>query len=297
MPILLVDCHNVAYSAFYSMGTLDYHGKKTGVIFGFLSQIFNLASTYETNKIVFCWDSKRSLRKQIFPAYKIKRQKELTPDEQADLDAMRVQLAEIRDEVLPSMGFSNILRKSGYEADDLLADLVINERFPNRWIEECPTSRLLVSSDKDLYQLLRSNVTIRSLRTRSLYTRDQFRYEYNISPSEWGLAKSIGGCDSDGVPGVPGFADPAHSPNGRTIQYIRGLLSEGLTHKVESPESRKIIERNARLVTLPFRLGITPDIKEDHLDRKAFINVFDRYGFESFLRKDALAKIERMFRL
>jgi hypothetical protein len=279
------------------MGDLDYREKKTGVIFGFLSQIFHIADKYQSNKIVFCWDSKKSLRKQIFPEYKIKRQKEKTPEEQADLAIMRVQLAEVRDDVLPSMGFSNILRKSGYEADDLLADLVLNGKYPDSWIKESPIARILVSSDRDLYQLLREGVSIHSLKYKKPYTEKLFRRNYRIAPIQWPLAKAIGGCDSDEVPGIPGFADPAKSPNGRTLQYIRGKLSAALTNRLESSVSREIIERNKRLVKLPFTSGIAPQIKEDRLRRKAFIHIFDKYGFESFLRRDAIANIERIFRI
>ena len=68
--ILLVDSNSICHQAKHSMGNLTWEEKEVGIIFGFLRQLLSLAKTFETNKFVFVWDSRISLRTKMFPDYK-----------------------------------------------------------------------------------------------------------------------------------------------------------------------------------------------------------------------------------
>lgn len=298
-PIILIDCHNVGHAAFYALGQLDFHGRRTGVIYGFLLRIFSIAKKFDTIKFIFCWDSKQSIRRAHFKGYKDrnKKNKEIkTESELLDLKALHNQLDEIRDNTLPLMGFSNNLYRNGFEADDIIAAVIRNGEFPTGWKNKKEPEFIIVSSDKDLYQLLGRYVCIYNLRAGTVYTIKKFREEYRIEPQDWVMAKAIGGCVSDTIPGIEGIADPAKSKDSRAVKYLRGELGGKWADLINSDEGRIIIDRNLPLVELPIK-PISPVIQNDHFTKESFLDIFDQYGFESFLRKEKLREILNQFSL
>ncbi|MFH1685693.1 MAG: hypothetical protein ABH983_05315 [Candidatus Micrarchaeota archaeon] len=113
MVRVLVDSSCLAYKALFTTGDLSQDQKRVGVVFGFLKQIFTIAKKFETNKFLFLWDSRNSYRKINYPPYKSSRRKDLTEEQKIDMaDAFR-QFDEIREVLLPVMGFKNIFKQSG----------------------------------------------------------------------------------------------------------------------------------------------------------------------------------------
>lgn len=272
---LVIDCHNIGYAAHFTTGQLSYKGMPTGVIYGFFNKIFSLARDLRPDGIIFTWDSKKSFRKKFYPDYK---KREKSPEELEDLEKAFIQFHQLKDEIIPELGFNNSFLEVGLEADDLIAWIV------NRW----PDDYFIISADQDLYQLLMKDhkyeTKILSPKTGKVITSDIFYQIYGIRPHQWPMAKAIGGCNSDKVPGIPGISDPAHGPNSRAIQYLRGLLKKEskFYDKIESDEGKEIINRNLNLVTLPFSNDIDIQEQKDHLSFTGFKRVFHRYGFNAF---------------
>ena len=289
---LIIDCHNVGYSSFYTFGELSYQEKKTGVIFGFLRQIFNLAKKFETNKFIFCWDSRKSYRKLIYPEYKESRyNKELTKEELRDLKLAREQFTTLRKDILPRMGFNNNFMQVGYEADDLMAKLALDINNVH-WTT-------LVTSDKDLYQML-YECSIYNLSTKKEIDWKWFTDKYGIVCYEWSDVKAIGGCDSDGVKGIKGAADPTKSESSKALSYFKQELTSGVIFdKIQSKEGKRIIKRNKRLIKLPFegKIPIKLELQEDNFNKNSFIDVFVDYDMQSFLKKEALDEWIKLFDL
>ena len=145
---LIVDANNLAYAAFISLRGLSVDELPTGVIYGFFLQVLKLAVEFQTNDFVFCWDSRKRFRRNIFSEYKNKRD-EMTKEEKAQKQIAYDQFAALRKEILPSVGFENVFMKAGYEADDLIAYVVIN---PPRSLNR--EKYLVISTDNDMFQLL-----------------------------------------------------------------------------------------------------------------------------------------------
>lgn len=272
--MILVDANSIAHQAKHSLGNLSWHEKQVGVIFGFFNQILILAKTFEENKFIFIWDSRKSKRRDIFPAYKEARRKEKTPEEE-QLDAIAYgQFYTIRTDILPKLGFVNNFMEEGFEADDLIASLV----------KSYPQSKfIIVSTDEDLYQLLSDNVSIYSTRKKKIYTQTNFWKDYRITPKEWAEVKAIGGCNSDGVPGIKGIGEIT------ACKYLTRKLPINSKAFRTIRENKELIDKNMRLVKLP--LEDTPSIKLSFLDNlsfRSFQNVCKEYGFQSFLEKDKL---------
>ena len=283
---LVIDCSTLCYRGFFSGGKdLSYEEKTTGVIFNFLLQVFKYAKDFDTKKIVFCWDSGRSFRKDFWPEYKKKRQ-ELSEEEKADRKILFAQIAELRQKVIPNLGFKNSFIQTGYEADDLIAETVINN-----------PGGIVISGDKDLYQLL-DHCSI-YLGNKDRFSLEDFREFYDIEPDDWAFAKSMGGCDSDGVKGIKGVADPAHSKVSKALSYIRGELNSGVVFdRIESDEGQEIIVRNLKLVELPWRGDLEINLDwDENFKLNDWIDVFNQYNFKSFMEKKYLNKLKEVFEL
>ena len=194
--IIIIDCSQICYQALYSsMGELTYRGVPVNVIFGFLKTILSIFKEYRSNNFVFCWDSKKSNRKVLFENYKKGRRKDLTSEERRILDEGFTQFTALRMVVLPTMGFRNNFRKTGFEGDDIIASVTHRTR---------EDKVVICSSDHDMYQLLGSGIVMYDPKKRQVLDADWFGKRFTITPLQWANVLSIAGCPGDGVPGVPG---------------------------------------------------------------------------------------------
>lgn len=269
-PTLYFDCSYIAYRCFYGMPRMEWGELDTTVMYGFFEHVFEAARTFQTTDFVFCFDSRSSKRKDLFPAYKKKR-KELAEDEKEARQRLYDGLKVLRQHILPALGFLNVFYKEGYEADDLLHGLIMNRHiFDGRAI--------MVTGDEDMYQTLKfPGVSMYNFRKN--YTVDDFRKEYGVSPDRWSLIKSITGCTSDEVPGIFKVGPST------AIKFIKGILSPSTKTYQSIISGRDVIHRNKKLVTLPFP-GLTDDdlkMTRNIVTKEKVEKVARKYGFLSWL--------------
>jgi len=266
----------------YIMKGLSYKDKQTGVIFGFLKRLLSFGVQFKPDAVVFAWDSKSSIRKKEYPDYKANRKKsDLSEEEKELLDVSFAQFDELREGVLPRIGFRNVFMWEGYEADDIIAN-VVKERF--RFEKEM----VVVTTDDDLYQLL-DLCSLWDPYKKRLYTRADFIKEWGIDPIEWSMVKCLAGCSSDNVRGISGVGYKT------AAKYLRKELSSNskVYKKIESEKS-KFCEVNFPLVHLPKKVKTFP-IFNDSFNIDEFEQVCEAYGFYSFLKKDVLKKWAKCF--
>ena len=146
MDYYVFDCNYVCHKARFTVGSLSHKGQPTGVIYGFLSQVLNVAESFNSSDLLFTWDSKKSFRKQVFPGYKKTRKKNLSEQERKELYEAYEQMEIIYENILPAIGFNNNYKQVGIEGDDIMAELVLN---PKNKVHRFN----LIASDQDLYQL------------------------------------------------------------------------------------------------------------------------------------------------
>ena len=289
MSILLIDCSNLSYAALHSIGYLSYNEKETGIIYGFLRQILSLAIRFKTNRFVFCWDAGMTHRHLMYPEYKRKRHdaRKDDPEKQAAHKSLMLQNHELIHHTLPTLGFKNNFVKLWYEADDLLA----------YWANKLKNDKIImVTSDADLYQCL-DHCDIWRPQQKAMMTKKIFKETFKIKPSQWALAKAIGGCSGDNVQGIQGAADPK-STTSKALKYIQGKLKDGkIKERIESKEGQKIIERNLPLVTCPCRPELLKRmlLRKDEFSSKKFVELFDKFRFDSFLNKKNFKQWKKTF--
>lgn len=274
--IIIVDSNSVCHRAKHSMGDLSWEDKKVGVIFGFVYQILVLAKKFESNRFVFAWDSSgHSVRRSVFPEYKSGRRKEKTPEEKELDDIAYDQFNIVRNVVLPEIGFVNNFWQDGFEADDIIASIVKSNK------EEM----VIISSDEDLYQLLSEGVFLYSLKKKQEYTVSNLWKEHHVSPIDWVDVKAIAGCSSDNIPGIQGVAEKT------ACKYLNRQLPIHLSAYKSIKAGKDIIDRNMKLVTLPFPgTKVFPLDFSKTLSVKGFLSICGRFGFESFTYKDNLSQ-------
>jgi len=278
---LVIDSNAIAYRATYTIGGLSSNEKRTGVIFGFLHQVFKYAKKYKTSDIVFCWDSKKSWRRLKLSTYKenrVERRKELDEGEKESLNDAYRQFDSLRKEILFELGFRNIFHAPGYESDDLIA-VVVGYFKRDKFI--------ILASDNDLWQLIRSDVVYCGLTNGEEITEKKFIEQYGVPPIEWAEVKAIVGCKGDNVAGIRGIGEK------KAIDYI--LARSKPKDKEKILADWDMVVCNREFVYLPFNDNIVLEDKESEFSKSKFIEVFNRLGFRSFLDKNYFNKLQEVF--
>lgn len=265
-PTLLLDVSYLAYRAFYAgMGQLSFNHIKTGVVYGVLKEIMFLQDRFQTKKIGFCFDVGKPNRSYSCPTYKSNRKENKSDEELKMILEVKNQLKLMRKEYLPEVGFQNIFWQKGFEADDVIAKIVLDR--PKRKF-------IIVSSDQDLYQLLGYNCSIWNPASKELRTEEWFREKYGCGPEAWVQVKAMAGCSSDNVPGITGVGEKT------ALKFIRGELSKGVAFD-KIVLGAKIWKSNLDLIRIPFP-GIQPfTFVKDSLSPEGWGKLTSRLGMQS----------------
>lgn len=266
---LLLDCDYLAHRAKHVFGELSHAGSATGVIYGFLKDILHLNERFNTNRLIFCWDHKNKIRKQIYPEYKANREhKSKTEKEKKFDEAFYKQINLLRKRYLNIIGFRNIFQQDGYESDDLIAYLC-------QYIVTDLEDAIIVTADQDMYQLIQDNIHCYNPQTKKILTLQKFKRHFHIRPKQWIQVKSIAGCSTDNIQGIQGVGEKT------AIKYLRGKLDTHTRAYKAIKAEWKIVRRNKKLIKLPLD-GILPmKISQDHISQKGWDEVTKTLGMKS----------------
>ncbi len=269
---LILDATYLCHRAKHVFGELSYGGSATGVIYGFLKDLEYLEDFFQTKYVIFCWDYGKGIRKTMNKDYKKKRQEvEYTEEEQQFENAFREQMKLLHTEYLRTIGYRNIFYQKGYEADDIIASVCQN--LPKG------DTGYIVSADQDLYQLLSDNIAIYHPQKRKIITAELFEKEHGIKPEQWSSVKTLAGCISDNILGIPGVGDKT------AIKFLTGQLKpESKIYNRIISESQIVQERNYPLVKLPLKGTKVFRLKKDKRNKKGYNEVIEKLGMKS-LRK------------
>jgi DNA polymerase I len=244
---LLLDVNNLVYRAFYAHSSgqmLSYKGNSTAGTFGLLKDVVTLRDRFATDNFVFCFDHGRCVaREAILPSYKYKRRMKTGFGLGTDLktkENVKREIKHLKNGFLRDMGFRNIFFEDGWEADDIIADLV----------EQLPVldDAIIVSGDKDMLQLLdEGKVELYHPMSKEYWTQEAFEEKTGVPVETWGQIMAMTGCRTDDVPGIPGIGE------GWALKYFRDgkSLPPKIRTKIECKEGREIANRNRSLVMLP----------------------------------------------
>lgn len=269
-PYLILDCNYLCHRAKHVFGDLSHDGSATGVIYGFLKDMLSLRERFQSERFVFCWDSAESKRKALWPSYKEhrKKQTELSCEEEKFEVAFRKQMTRLQGEYLFIIGYRNIFCQSGYESDDIIAEICRSLSKEDQAV--------IVTADQDLYQCIAPNVQWFNPRTKEQLTFKKFQKKFEIRPRQWAVVKAIAGCTSDNVPGIVGIGET------RALLYVSGKMKkESKTYQSIKKGWKNIVLRNRPLVELPFSGLKKIHLKSDEVTQEGFNAVCNFLGFGS----------------
>jgi 5'-3' exonuclease len=186
--LLLIDANNLAFRYLHRPNFDNFSQE-------YIRTISSLAKSYSAVRTICNFDVGASTyRKTIYPGYKQNRKEiQRTEEEQIRFTGFFNCLKDTTD-ILPFEHY----KFKGIEADDIITFLTLNlkEHYDNVWI---------VSSDRDLYQLLDENVHIFNLFSRKEITLDSLYEESELTPEEFLFSRFIEGDKSDGIVGIEGI--------------------------------------------------------------------------------------------
>jgi len=196
--VVLVDGNNLLFRSYYATaytGTIMRNSKgfPTNALYGFVGMINKIVTEEEPEYMVVAFDIGKNFRKEKYDFYKDGRSQ--TPDD------LKLQMPIART-ILNAMGIA-YRELAPYEADDIIGT-----------IAKCAESHedyysLIVSSDKDLLQLISFETEIKLLKQSGFirYNEESFKKEYGIDPIKIIDLKSLMGDASDNIPGVKGIGE------------------------------------------------------------------------------------------
>ena len=252
---LVIDGNNVASRAYHTpQGELrSRKGEPTGTILATLNSLKGYLEKFqEATRMVVVWDyGKSEERMKLYPGYKMNRdhtRDDRTPEEILKFEEYLWQMNEIH-KFLPALGI-NSLKVKGWEADDLV------------YATACllQGKKTIISSDKDMLQLINEEVSVFDLYKDLLVTPSNFEVKTKgISQKCYLGYRSLLGDDSDNIGGVPGIGEVTAKKLMDTYGHIDimfkdkdKLMLKSRTAAIFKPENLAIIGRNHKLMNLGY---------------------------------------------
>ena len=286
--LLLIDGNSIMNRAFYgimgSKALTTKDGKYTNAIYGFLAILFKLLEEEKPDYIGVTFDLKApTARHKMYEGYKANRKG--MPTELAE------QMPIIKD-VLRAMNI-DIIEKEGYEGDDVIGTL-------SRYGEQKGLEVVILSGDRDTFQLATDNVRINIPRTKGgkteteIFNREKVKEVYGIEPKQLIEVKGLQGDASDNIPGVPGIGEKTALSLVQKYETIDNLYK-----KLESGEAdvkgkqKEKLEQNKDLAYLSRTLGeintkvpiedTLEELKLEEWDKPKVLELFKELNFKRYI--------------
>jgi len=237
--LLIVDALNLFIRSYVIIPTMDPSGIPIGGTIGFLKSLQKVMRQCRPHEVIICWDgiggSQR--KKQQNENYKEgrkplrfnRRMIELDPKSQKQNKIhQQIRLFEYLNE-LPVIQ----LTYDGVEADDVIA-IVARHKHYKDW------QKIIISSDKDFFQLCDDETAVYRPIQDVLETRGTIEYRFGIHPNNFALARAIAGDASDNLKGVGRVGLKTIAKNFTFLSESKQYELEELVEYCESVEKKKV---------------------------------------------------------
>jgi DNA polymerase-1 len=235
--LILVDGSGYIFRAFHALPPMTRpDGTPVNAVFGFVNMLAKLIAENPGQRIAVVFDAgRRSFRNDIYPAYKAQR-----PDPPPELVP---QFGLIR-EAVDAFGLPAI-ELPDWEADDLIA------AYAKAEIEEGGRV-VIVSSDKDLMQLVRPGVTMLDPIRQKPITEAEVVEKFGVPPAKVVDVQALAGDPVDNVPGVPGIGIKTAAQLINEYGDLETLLARA--GEIRQPKRREMLLAHAEAARLSKRL-------------------------------------------
>ena len=282
--VILVDGNNLMFRSYYATAYTgnvmkNSKGFPTNALYGFVGMMNKIIHEEKPEYIAVAFDIGKNFRKQKYETYKDGRAE--TPEE------LKMQMPIARD-ILKAMGIQ-YFELEPYEADDIIGTFA-------KFCEEDPEfDATIISSDKDLLQLISNVVDVKLLKQK-----DYIRYNPKTFKEDWGFEpirmidyKALAGDPSDNIPGVKGIGDKSAINLLKTydtiediyehIDDIKGKMKEKLLDDKDNAFMSKEMATIYRDVPLDVKLE---EIKYNGADLISLNKIYEDLEFFSLIKKN-----------
>ena len=281
--LYLVDGSGFIFRAYYAMaysnrgGMTNPEGTPVSAVYGFTQMLLKLLRDYHAPYMAVIFDAAReNFRNEIYADYKANRDE--TPED------LKPQFPLIRDATeafdIPA------LELEGYEADDLIATYA-------RLATEAGKKVVIVSSDKDLMQLVNDNVRMLDPMKDKWVDHDGVIEKFGVPPSRVVDVQALAGDSVDNVPGVPGIGIKTAAQLINEYDSLEELLNRA--EEIKQPKRReKLIDHaedariSQKLVKLdddaPVPMALD-EFKTHDPEKPALVSFLQKHDFKSILKR------------
>ena len=274
--LVLVDGSGYIFRAFYGLPSMTRSdGTPVNAVYGFTKMLLKLCDDMSNDNIAVVFDAgRKTFRNDIFPEYKANRSdppEELIP-----------QFSLIR-EATSAIGLPTF-ELEGYEADDIIATFV-------KKAKSLKMKTLIVSSDKDLMQLVEDEVSLYDPMKNIYQGYEEVIEKFGVPPSLVVDVQSLAGDSSDNIPGVPGIG----------LKIAAQLINEygSLDNLLEKASEISQIKRRENLINFSESAILSKKLVKLYQDVPLSVSI-DNLNFEerdnqkliNFLRRNEFKSLE-----
>ncbi len=273
--LYLIDGSGFIFRAYYGYPLMNREdGTPTNAVYGFCTMINKLINQTDADLVaVIFYKARRNFRNEIYPAYKANRDdapENLIPQFKLIRQACKAYN-------IPMVEMDN------YEADDLIATYA-------KMADDMGAEVSIISSDKDLMQLVNDNITMFDAMKNITIDRERVFEKFGVYPEKVVDIQSLAGDSSDNIPGVPGIGIKTASQLIEEFGDLENLLANAHTIK-QNKRRQNLIDyaddarMSKKLVTLkndvPIEVGL------EHFTRKKY----DKSELKEFLLENNFKRL------
>ena len=281
--VILVDGNNLLFRSYYATaysGNLMKNSKgfPTNGLFGFVNMMNKIIAEDKPEYILVAFDIGKTFRHEKYKDYKGGR-------DETPLDLKRQ--FPVAKEILKAMNIK-YLEVPNYEADDIIGT------YAKMIDESNDYEGLIVSSDKDLLQLITNKVNVKLLKTKDyiMMTPKTFKDIYGVEPARMTDLKGLMGDASDNIPGVKGIGEKTAIKLLSQYQDLDNLYNhieelKGATkNKLITGQTSAFESREIATIDKEVPVSYTIDeLKFNNTKSKELIDLYNELEFYSFLKK------------
>jgi DNA polymerase-1 len=276
--LYLIDGHSLIYRAFFAIRNLSTSkGFPTNAIYGFTNMLMKLLREKHPDYLAVAFDAKGPTERHAeFEDYKAQRPE--MPD------ALQRQIPEIH-RIIYAFRIPSLMIE-GYEADDLIG--TVSTRAQNEGFNV-----VIVTGDKDLFQLIGPNVRIYDTMKEKTYEVRDVRERFGVEPGRVVEIMGLMGDSIDNIPGVPGVGEKTAVKLIAQFGTIENLLSR--LDQVPQPKLRESLRRHSdlarmsrQLATLHLDCPVETDptrFERPAPDARALVRLFQEFEFTALLKR------------
>ncbi|MBR2833547.1 MAG: DNA polymerase I [Bacilli bacterium] len=282
--IILVDGNNLLFRSYYATAyngnfMKNSKGFPTNALFGFTNMINKIVSEEKPEYIIVAFDKGKTFRHEKYKEYKDGRV--ATPNE------LKQQFP-IAKELLDCMGIK-YYEIDNYEADDIIGT------FSEYCNKDKNYTGTIISSDKDLLQLITDEVDIKLLKQKDYirYNKKTFKEEWEIDPINIIDLKALMGDPSDNIPGVKGIGEKTALKLLREYKNLDGIykniddIKGKIKEKLETDKEKAYMSYDLATIVknVPMEIDINDiEIKTPNYDK--LNKMYEELEFYSFIKKN-----------